>query len=63
LLNWAYRLANGGPLEEQNDGEPRSEDLSSIQNWLPRNGWNWRVERIERPASEIRVLIATKEPA
>ncbi|MGE5141719.1 MAG: class I SAM-dependent methyltransferase [Rudaea sp.] len=61
FLNWAYRLANGGPLEEQSDEEPRREDRSSIQNWLPRNGWDWRVERIKMPASEIHVLIANKE--
>jgi SAM-dependent methyltransferase len=63
FLNWAYRLTDGAP-------EPSADDpLRGIYHvnradlpgdLLPREGWYWRVEKIERPGSHVHVIIGTK---
>ena len=66
LLNWALRIAGGA-------AEPRARELSgldhrparsgprieSLAELLPRNGWNWKIERTLRRAGYIHVFIGT----
>jgi hypothetical protein len=54
-LHFALALSGGNTPR---DAAPR--DLS-MPEALPRDGWRWRVERIERVTSFAHVFIGTKE--
>ncbi len=67
FLNWLYHWTNSGPelpsdnRSRGNSAKPGEAPDGILQAWLPRIGWSWRVERVERRWSHIHVLIGTRE--
>ncbi len=63
LLNWAYSI-NGGsaylPPDAAAVQPSRVAAPPGVASLLPRTGWHWRVERIERAAGLVHVMIGTK---
>jgi ubiquinone/menaquinone biosynthesis C-methylase UbiE len=66
FLNWAYHVTGGAPpsaREVMKSTYPmnRAELAASrVDDWLPHNGWTWNVQRIERQAGYVHVIIGTK---
>lgn len=68
FLNGLYHWTNSGSTSRSGKGlsrASRSESMETLdrilEEWLPRTGWTWRVERVERVASQIHVLIGTRQ--
>jgi SAM-dependent methyltransferase len=67
LLNWANQLTSGAtasgtdgmhvPTHQSRHAE---HSLSTLEDLLPRDGWSWRIQRIERPVGYVHVIIGRK---
>jgi SAM-dependent methyltransferase len=67
FLNWAYSVTGGtpgpganGPTRSALDIDHARASASSIDDFLPREGWNWNVQKIEHRSSHVHVIIGTK---
>jgi SAM-dependent methyltransferase len=64
FLNWAYRLTGGAPQPSADAAQRGIDHVNRAdlpRDLLPREGWYWRVEKIERPEGYVHVIIGSKQ--
>ncbi len=59
LLNWAYHLS--GSTAERHTANSEEQLRLSLEDLLPRTGWNWRIERVDHRGGYVHVILGTKE--